>query len=97
MGTSLPLPRGWNRRVRSSIVHILALSHYAFTAFVARAANERNRRTRLRAEIDQLHQEGAASGRNSGSRTNRVEGQLEPAEVERLEAKIESLVSPTKP
>ena len=32
-----------------------------------------------------------------GSVVDRVEGQLEPAEVERLEAKIESLVSPTKP
>ncbi len=26
-----PLPRGWKRRVRSSVLHILALSHYSFT------------------------------------------------------------------
>ncbi len=50
MRTRLPLPRGWKRRVKSSILHILALSHYAFTALVARAANDRHRRTRLRAE-----------------------------------------------
>ena len=34
MSRNLPLPRGWNRRVRSSILHILALSHYTFTAFL---------------------------------------------------------------
>ena len=33
------------------------LSHYAFTAMVARAANERGRRVRLRAEIDRLSHE----------------------------------------
>ncbi len=53
----LPMPRGWRRRTKSAIVHILALSHYAITAMVARAANERDRRTRLRAEIDRLGQE----------------------------------------
>ena len=31
MRTRLPLPRGWNRRVRSSALHILALSHYSDT------------------------------------------------------------------
>ena len=34
------LPRGWRRHLKSAIVQILALSHYAFTAMVARAANE---------------------------------------------------------
>ncbi len=28
MAPKLPLPRGWKRRVRSSVLHILALSHY---------------------------------------------------------------------
>ena len=40
MDRKIPLPRGWNRRVKSAILHILALSHYAFTALVARGANE---------------------------------------------------------
>ena len=57
MSRKIPLPRGWNRWARSAILHILALSHYAFTAMVARAANERSRRTRLRAEIDRLNHE----------------------------------------
>ncbi len=57
MPRKLPLPRGWNRRAKSVILHILALSHYAFTAMVARAANERKSGTRLRAEIDRLGHE----------------------------------------
>ncbi len=39
MAPKLPLPRGWKCRVRSSVLHILALSHYTFTALLARAAN----------------------------------------------------------
>ena len=40
MARRLPLPRGWKRRVKSSVDHVLALSHCTFTALVARAANE---------------------------------------------------------
>ncbi len=38
MHHNIPLPRGWNRRAKSAILHILALSHYTFTAMLARAA-----------------------------------------------------------
>ncbi len=54
MDRKIPLPRSWNRRTKAAILQILALSHYAFTAMVARAANERSHRTRFRAEIDRL-------------------------------------------
>jgi len=47
MAPKLPLPRGWKRRVRSSVLHILALSHYTFTALLAKAAKSRNRQVRL--------------------------------------------------
>ena len=57
MRPNLPVPRLWSRRVRSSVLQILALSHYTFTALVARAANDRDRRTRRRAEIDRLSHE----------------------------------------
>ncbi len=57
MDRKIPLPRSWNRRTKAAILQILALSHYAFTAMVARAANERSRRTRFRAEIDRLNHE----------------------------------------
>ena len=52
-----PLPRSWRPHTKAAIVHILALSHYTFTAMLARAANERSRRTRFRAEIDRLSHE----------------------------------------
>ncbi len=39
-----PLPRGWKRRVRSSVLHILALSHYTYTALLARAAHSMQER-----------------------------------------------------
>ncbi len=29
MAPKLPLPRGWKRRVRSSVLHILAVGHYS--------------------------------------------------------------------
>ena len=38
----IPLPRAWNRRTKAAILQILALSHYAFTALLARAMNERS-------------------------------------------------------
>ena len=34
MPRKISLPRGWNRRVKSSILHILALSHYGFLDWV---------------------------------------------------------------
>jgi transcriptional regulator with XRE-family HTH domain len=57
MRRKIPLPRSWNRRVKSAVLQILALSHYSFTARLARAAHDRNRPTRLQAEIDRLQQE----------------------------------------
>jgi hypothetical protein len=76
MDPRIPIPRGWNRRAKSAIIHILALSHYTFTVLVARAANDRNRRTRIRAEIDRLEheiallqEEFANQGRPNGPRS----------------------------
>jgi len=57
MPPKLPLPRGWKRRVRSSVLHILALSHYTFTVLLARAANSKNRQVRLQAQIDRRDNE----------------------------------------
>ena len=42
MDHKIPLPRGWKRRAKSAIIHILALSHYTFTAFLASAAQRPN-------------------------------------------------------
>ena len=35
MSRKIPLPRAWNRRAKTAIQQILALSHYAFTAMMA--------------------------------------------------------------
>ncbi len=53
MHRKIPLPRAWNRRTKAAILQILALSHYAFTAVVARASNDRDHRTRFRAVVVQ--------------------------------------------
>ncbi len=59
MRTRLRLPRGWKRRVRSSVLHILALSHYTFTALLAKATLSRHRQLRIQAQIDRLNHEVA--------------------------------------
>ena len=41
MHRKIPLPRGWKRRTKAAIIHILAISHCTFTALPARAANDR--------------------------------------------------------
>ena len=51
MHRKISMPRGWKHRVRSSVLHILALSYYTFTALLARAALSKNRQVRLRAQI----------------------------------------------
>ncbi len=89
MHGKIPLPRGWNRRAKSTILHILALSHYTFTALVARAANDRHRRTRPRAEIDRLEHEIALLTeelRIKDARMNRVPPHRRPhyVPVERM-------------
>ncbi len=57
MAPKLPLPRGWKRRVRSSVLHILALSHYSLTVLLARAAQTKNRHIRFQARIDRRDRE----------------------------------------
>ncbi len=57
MHHKIPLPRGWNRRAKSAILHILALSHYSFTVLLARAAQSKNRHIRFQARIDRRDRE----------------------------------------
>jgi len=57
MAPKLPLPRGWKRRVRSSVLQILALSHYSFTVLLAKAAESKNRHIRFQARLDRRPRE----------------------------------------
>ncbi len=72
MHHKIPLPRGWKRRVRSSVLHILALSHYTFTALLAKAAQSRNRQVRLQAQVDRRDHEIALLHRRFNFGTLRV-------------------------
>ena len=54
---SLPLPRGWHRRVRSAAVHAISLANLAFTKTLSWAADGLNPRLRLQAELERLRRE----------------------------------------
>jgi putative transposase len=56
-GSKLHLPKFWSRRVRSALVHVVALAQYAVVYTRGWAADSRNTRVRLRATIEQLQQE----------------------------------------
>ena len=47
----LPLPKGWPKRIRSSVIHAISLAHFSVTFARSVAANSINARIRLKAEI----------------------------------------------
>jgi len=51
------LPATWPRNVKSAILHVISLAHFAIAAARGWAANSFNARVRLSAETDQLRQE----------------------------------------
>ena len=50
----IPLPRGWSRRVRSAMLHVISLAQYAMAFTRSWAFNSYLSRLRLKAENDQL-------------------------------------------
>ena len=55
----IPLPKGWQGCVKSAVVHVISLAHYAIVYARAWAADSINARVRLAAENDRLHEECA--------------------------------------
>ena len=53
------LPKAWQGCVKSAVLYVIALAHYAILYARARAADSINARVRLAAENDRLHQECA--------------------------------------
>ena len=53
----IPVPSGWARNVKSAVLQVISLAHYAIVAARGWAANSINARVRLTAENDQLKQE----------------------------------------
>jgi transposase InsO family protein len=55
----VPLPKSWNKHVKSAIVHVVSLAQYATAYTRSWAADSSNARIRLTAEKEQLTQEVA--------------------------------------
>ena len=53
----LPVPPGWPSNVKSAVLHVVALAHYALLSARGWAADALNPRARQAAENDQLKQE----------------------------------------
>ncbi len=54
---SLPLPKGWSRRVRSAVVQAVSMANVIFTATRGQAENQFNARVRLQADNHRLRRE----------------------------------------
>jgi hypothetical protein len=54
---AVPLPKGWSRHVRSSIIHAVSMATIAFTHALARVANDPDAQIRAQEEIDRLQRE----------------------------------------
>ena len=55
--SNIPLPTGWPDSVRSAVIYVISLAHYAITYARGWAANSINARVRLAAKNNQLKQE----------------------------------------
>ena len=53
---SVPLPDGWPGRVKSTMLNVLSLAQYAMAHTRSWAADSRNARLRLKAQVDRLEQ-----------------------------------------
>jgi hypothetical protein len=57
LSRSLPLPRGWPRRVRSAVVQVISLVQTSLALTQGWASESMNRQLRRQAEGDRLQQE----------------------------------------
>ena len=53
----IPLPSAWAKNVKSAVLHVISLTHYAIVAAHGWAANSINARVRLTADDDRINQE----------------------------------------
>ena len=77
----IPLPRSWPRRVKSAMLHVIALAQYAVTYTRGWAVNSPIARQRLKAENDRLRQEMALLTeelRIKDARMRRIDSQRRP-------------------
>ena len=50
----VPLPSGWAQNVKSAVLHVISLAHFAIVAARGWAANSINARVRLSSDNDRL-------------------------------------------
>ena len=53
----IPVPSGWARNVRTAVLHVISLAHFAIVAARGWAANSINARVRLSSDNDRLKQD----------------------------------------
>ena len=58
----IPLPSGWNQKVRSAVLHVRSLAQYTAVYTRSWAADSANQRVRLKADLDRADQENALLG-----------------------------------
>ena len=83
----IPLPKGWNKFVKSGMIHVFALAQYALIYSRSWAADSSNQRVRLKAENNRLEQELA--GFREGTR-------IKDARMSRLDPKRRPHYLPTE-
>jgi hypothetical protein len=69
----IPLPKCWPRRIRSAVIHTIAMAHLSLTHARSVAANSINARIRLKEEIDRLKNEISLLGEESRIKDARME------------------------
>ena len=78
---TIPMPKGWQRHVRSAVLHVISLAQYATVYTRSWAVNSMNGRVRLKAERDRLLQELALereASRIKDARMGRIPAQRRP-------------------
>jgi hypothetical protein len=53
-GKSLPLPKGWQRRVKSAVVQVVGMAHLALTHVRAKMTDDRLQGDRVKEGHDEL-------------------------------------------
>jgi transposase-like protein len=78
---TIPLPKGWPRRVRSAVIHVISLAHYSLVVTRSWAADSWNARVRLKRDNERLRQELALlreEARIKDARMTRIPAQRRP-------------------
>ncbi|MCZ6690614.1 MAG: helix-turn-helix domain-containing protein [Planctomycetota bacterium] len=81
MRRKLPIPRGWNRQVKSSVLHVLSLRYFCFSTVRGWASRSWRIWLRLQAEIEDLKREIGLlleEIRIKDSRMSRIESRRRP-------------------